>query len=291
MFRYSGDGDTPKQLEYVEGWRESQLLQTVKSIGEGEDRKFIVKVEEIEVEIDIHFIEAFMRSLKESNYLEKGVRLDEPLVKGSKINATSLRPLIKFLTEHHNQSSLKMPYGSMDLLMSLISQAPDLYDIITEFEIENKKLTEDKIVEKRKYRIKNLEQEMLNQTNALTKKYDATIDSVEEKYKLISENLYDVGNMKKGDEILTEKLPEVKENITNKYISDLKKINMQEDRKRESILKYTKNTYSFFFYDFDLLVKKIEKGVLRYSTIYDINTVAEPSNVFLYILDYGDSKK
>ena len=97
--------------------------------------------------------------------------------------------------------------------------------------------------------------------------------------------------MKKGDEILTEKLPEVKENITNKYISDLKKINMQEDNKKKSILQYTKNTYSFFFYDFDLLVKKIGKGVLRYSTIYDINTVTEPSNVFLYIPHYGDSKK
>ena len=291
MFRYSGDGDTPKQLEYVEGWRESQLLTTLKDMDGENDRKFIIKVEDIEVELDVHFIESFMRSLKESDYLEMGVRLGEPLVKGSKLNSKSLQPLIKFLKKHHDESSVKMPYGSMDLLMSLLSQAPELYDIITKFEYDNKELVENKISEKRKYRLKNLEQEMLRQTNLLTNKYEATIDSVEEKYKQISENLYDVGNMEKGDEMITQKLPEVKETITNKYISDIKKINIQENRKKENILKYTQNTYSFFFHDFDLLVKKIEKGVLRYSTIYDIQTVTEPSNVFLYIPDYGESKK
>ncbi len=290
MFRYSGDTKSPQNLEYVEGWRESQLLQSIKKVDSNSDRKFIVTVEDIEVEIDIHFIEAFMRSLKLSDYLFTGVRLDEPIVKGAKIDAKSIKPLIEYLKYHHNQSPIKMPFGSMNLLMSLISQGPDLYDIITEFEMQNKKKVEEKLNEKRKYRLKSLEQEMLNQTNNLTKKYEATIDTVDEKYKQISEQLYDVGEIVKGDKMITEKLPEVKEGITNKYISDIKALNLQEERKKEVILKYTQNTYSFYFMGFDLLVKKIDKGVLRYSTIYDIYSSDEPANVFLYILDYGDEK-
>ena len=290
MFRYSaGIKPKSKELEYVVGWRESQLLKTLED--NLQRRKNYVVSGGIEVEIDVHFIEAFMRSLNVSGFMDKGVRLKTPLLKGGKIKASSATSLLKFLQAHHERTPVKMPYGSLNLLMSLISQAPYMYSKISLFEKQNSEVVKNKQAEKMKFRIEALEKNVNSQIGWITDKYEERIESIDKKYEELIDKAYDINDVLLAEKLSKEVLPDIKESITNNYIESIEKINAAEATKKESILQHTRNTYAFDLMGFDILVKKTGKDKLRFATIYDVESDVEPSNVFLYIVDYGDEEK
>ena len=114
----------------VVGWEEKNLL---KSLGTS-DRVFNVIVGDITVVMDIHFIESLMKAINLSGYLETGFIPSDGKYAGVEI--PSVKRLIKFLKNHHDISEIKLPKGTLDLLMLCISHSPRFYKHITQYESE-----------------------------------------------------------------------------------------------------------------------------------------------------------
>jgi hypothetical protein len=288
MFRYNKVTKTaPFKKSYVNGWREINLLETLDN---PQDRYFEVMTQGIEVIIDIHFIESFMAGLQDQQFMSSGVRLLEPLHRGSKLDKESAQKLVSFLAKHNRMATNKMPKGSLDLFMSFISYAPYMYDKITSFEESNPNTVSEVRLEKELYLRTQLEKEAKSQTESATETYENNLKMMNTKYKEMIDKNYRLGNKAIADNLKTVVVPKMEEALQMTYVEKLEQITSFEEKMLENIKGKAYPTYSFFINDFDILVKKTGDNKLKFATIYP-DDIKEPSNVFLYIPAYGDEKE
>jgi hypothetical protein len=285
MFRYNkAEKNLVFKKQYVDGWRENNLLST---LSKPEDRYFTVKAGDIEVIIDIHFIESFMSGLKDQGFMTQGVRLMEPIHRGSKLDRETAQNLVSYLSKHNSKSTMKMPFGSLDLLMSFISYSPFMYDQITEFEEKNQDLVEEIRLEKQKYLASRILKESKSQTESATQTYEGNLKMATDKYEEMIEKNYKLGNKAVADNLRNTVIPKMEAALQENYVEKLMQITDFEEAQLEAIPKKTVPTYSFYINDFDILVKKIGDKKLKLATIYP-ETKEEPNNVFLHIPSYGN---
>jgi hypothetical protein len=285
MFRYNKAEKSPVfKKQYVDGWRENNLLTTLSN---PEDRYFKVKTGDIEVIIDIHFIESFMSGLKDQGFMRQGVRLMEPLHRGSKLDRETAQNLVSYLSKHNSKSTMKMPFGSLDLLMSFISYSPFMYDQITEFEKDNYDFVEEIRLEKQKYLASRILKESNSQTESATQTYEGNLKMATEKYEEMIEKNYKLGNKAVADNLRNTVIPKMEAALQENYVEKLMQITDFEEAQLKAIPKKTVPTYSFYINDFDILVKKTGDKKLKLATIYP-DTKEEPHNVFLHIPSYGN---
>ena len=284
MFRYNKAEKNPVfKKQYVDGWRENNLLT---SLSKPEDRYFTVKTGDIEVIIDIHFIESFMSGLKDQGFMRQGVRLMEPLHRGSKLDRETAQNLVSYLSKHNSKSTMKMPFGSLDLLMSFISYSPYMYDQITEFEKDNHDLVEEIRLEKQKYLASRILKESNSQTESATQTYEGNLKMATEKYEEMIEKNYKLGNKAVADNLRNTVIPKMEAALQESYVEKLMQITDFEEAQLKAIPKKTVPTYAFYINDFDILVKKTGDKKLKLATIYP-EMKEEPHNVFLHIPSYG----
>ena len=291
MFRYnrgSNEKFENKETGLVDGWRESQLIKSLN----GRERKFNIQLRNgLIVEIDIHFFESFMRSLNFSGYMESGVPKDPMDTKTDSINIKSLKEMIEYLKNHHDNSTYKLPQGSLDLLMLIISNGDRMYKEIKEYEDGNKSLIRKLTSEKIENTKKALELENQKALENKTDKMQEQILKIETHYLDIIEIAR--ANKKEGvaanmeNKVMPNKIAEV----LDKYGDSVLTINDSTSKKLKQIEKNTHLTYAFFISEFDILVAKVGSKKLRLRTIYDIYAPQAPKNSLLYIPDYGDKRQ
>lgn len=291
MFRYNESLATSKPLDetgLVDGWREAQLLNSLPS----KDRKFKIKMKSgIIVEIDIHFFESFMRALNYSGYIETGVPQDPMESKGHAINIKSVKPMLEYLKNHHESAEYKLPKGSLDLLMLIISKSNIMYEAITDFENTHEELITKLEKRKEEHKIKALEIETQKALKFKTDKMQDQIIEIENYYLDIIEIAREKNNETVAKKMEDEIMPTKIGNVLDEYGTSVLKINENSSRKMKDIKKHIYLTYAFFISEFDLLVAKTGHKTLRLRTIYDIYAAKEPKNALLYIPDYGDKRK
>lgn len=294
MFRYNKvDKRTPvdKKIGFVKGWREKELLKTINEIRLNNNRKFIIKLNSgLEIELDIHFIESFMKSMNLGGYLYVGYETKNISKKPKILDIESVKPLIQYLKKHNQTQHYKMPKGSLDIMMTLFLEGQNIYEAIQDFEKGNPEIVEKYLKEKQSFQEKNIDDESNQQLQRLTDEMQSKIDYVEEYYGEIIATAKANNNLEVSGKMEKEVLPNKIEKILDEYGADVNKITERAVAKRKGISEKNYNTYSFFIEDFDLLVAKIGKNKLRYRTIY-ADDVKEPQNVFLYIPDYGEEVK
>jgi hypothetical protein len=244
MFRYNKAEKNPVfKKQYVDGWRENNLLTT---LSKPEDRYFTVKTGDIEVIIDIHFIESFMSGLKDQGFMRQGVRLLEPIHRGSKLDRETAQNLVTYLSKHNSKSTMKMPFGSLDLLMSFISYSPFMYDQITEFEKDNYDYVEEVRLEKQKYLASRILKESNSQTESATQTYEGNLKMATEKYEEMIEKNYKLGNKAVADNLRNTVIPKMEAALQENYVEKLMQITDFEEAQLKAIPKKTVPTYAFY---------------------------------------------
>ena len=289
MFRYNrkaktiNDGVAP--TNYVTGWRESQLLRTLKY---SQKRKFEIELASgVMVEVDIHFFESFMQSLSQTGFLETGVG-GEPITGGDSIIKETALPMIQYLKIHHDKTTYKLPEGSLDLLMGFISKGTEMYELINQFETENELVVMELLEEKKAYRVETLEKNNQLQLQNKTDIMQSRIENIEEHYNSIISAATKNKRLGLAKDMVDKVMPKKIEMVLDRYGEEVEKITKDKSKSLTSILQYNYLTYSFFISEFDLLVAKIGDKKLRIRTIYDITDAGEPKNTLLYIPHYGD---
>ena len=294
MFRYNKvDERKPmdKKVGFVNGWREKELLKTLNKSNLDNQRKFIIKLNTgLEIEVDIHFVESFMKSMNLGGYLYVGYDAKNIKNKPKLLDVESVKPFIEYLRKHNDEQYYKMPKGSLDVMMALFLEGQNIYEAIQDFEKGNPEIVEKYLKEKQSFQEKNIDDESNQQLQRLTDEMQSKIDYVEEYYGEIIATAKANNNLKVSEKMEKEILPNKIEKILDEYGADVNKITERAVAKRKGISERNYNTYSFFIEDFDLLVAKIGKNKLRYRTIY-ADDFKEPQNVFLYIPDYGEEVK
>lgn len=294
MFRYNKVEDrkpVDKKIGFVSGWREKELLKTVNEFNNDAKRKFIIKLNTgLEIEIDIHFVESFMKSMNLGGYLYVGYDAQNISKKPKILDIESVKNFVRYLKKHNDEQYYKMPKGSLDVMMALFLEGQNIYEAITGFEKGNPEIIEKYLNEKQNFQEKNIDKESNLQLQKITDEMQSKIDYVEEYYGDIISTAKANNNFQVSEKMEKEILPRKIEKILDEYGTNVNKITEMAVEKRKNIIGKNYNTYSFFIEDFDLLVAKIGKNKLRYRTIY-ADDVKEPQNVFLYIPDYGEEVK
>lgn len=294
MFRYNKVEDrkpVDKKIGFVSGWREKELLKTVNEFNNDAKRKFIIKLNTgLEIEIDIHFVESFMKSMNLGGYLYVGYDAQNISKKPKILDIESVKNFVRYLKKHNDEQYYKMPKGSLDVMMALFIEGQNIYEAITGFEKGNLEIIEKYLNEKQNFQEKNIDKESNLQLQKITDEMQSKIDYVEEYYGDIISTAKANNNFQVSEKMEKEILPRKIEKILDEYGTNVNKITEMAVEKRKNIIGKNYNTYSFFIEDFDLLVAKIGKNKLRYRTIY-ADDVKEPQNVFLYIPDYGEEVK
>ena len=290
MFRYNRkakiikDGVTP--TKYVTGWREAQLLRTLKY---SQKRKFEIELASgVIVEVDIHFFESFMQSLSQTGFLETGVE-GEPITGGDSIVRETALPMIQYLKIHHDKTAYKLPDGSLDLLMGFISKGTEMYELINQFETENELVVVELLKEKVEYRIETLEKNNQLQLQIKTDIMQSSIETIEQHYNNLIIAATKNKSLGPAQYLVDKVMPQKIEKVLDKYGEEVEKITEEKSNSLNNILQYNYLTYSFFISEFDLLVAKIGDKKLRLRTIYDVTDLGEPKNTLLYIPHYGDT--
>lgn len=289
MFRYNANQNLKSgfnKMEYlVEGWKEKDLL---KNLG-NEGRYFeITAGEGVTVIMDIHFLESLMVALNHTGDLYEGLEIKEN--KQARVDLNSFAPLFNFLKNHNSKQDLKMPSGSLDLLMLCFSYAPQWLEAINEFEIENPEMVMKTKKLKEEFLLKRLEEEFQTNQKRISEHFEKNRDKIKEFYdkainEAISRGRYDIALQLEGAE---EKKTDV---ATTEYGERILKSVENYNFHLEKISEKTTNTYAFGLDKFDVLVSKTNETTLKLKTIYPPVKYKEPDNCYLYILDYGDKRK